>query len=200
MKKILIALIFFAAAGAGASVDALPTKTPSAPKGQPPQTAPAPIRVRFDAPTPPEKDKPVPVTLIAEGVPEGWPAEVGEGARLELLLRLPAGVKLKSEGWAPAELPKEDREDASGPWSLYEKKIPLQLKSGVPPETLLKETVRLAVVEEGTNWIITTRVRLVQGTNRWQAFGVLFATLQGNQRQFHTVPQAPIDIRSAQTN
>jgi len=168
--------------------------------GAPPKIAPAPIQIRFDAPIPPEKDKAVPVTMAVESVPGGWPAEIGEGARLELLLRLPVGVKLKSGGWAPVELAEEEKQDASGPWSLYEKRVPLQIKPGVPPGILLKETVALAVVEEGTNWIITARARLVQGASAWQTFGVLFATLQGTRGEFHASPKGPMDSQSAQTN
>ncbi len=182
---------------------AQPEKQPQAPAPaaeQLPKGASSPIRIRFEASTLLEKDKPVPVTLAVESVPEGWPVQVGEGARLELLLRLPIGVKLQSENWTPVEMSKEEKNDPTGPWSLYEKKIPLKITPGVPPEFLLKETMQLAVVEEGTNWIITTRVRLVQGSDTWQVFGALFATLQGNSGEFHTVPKAPTDIRSAQAN
>ena len=168
---------------------------------QPPELEPAPIKVRFDAPAPPELGKPAAVTLLVESSPKGWPAEVGPGAQLDLLLRLPVGVKLASEeGWSPAQLPAEEREDASGPWSVYEKKIPLQIKQGVPPEFLAKEKVELTVAEEGTNWIISARARLTQGSQTWQAFGVLFATLQGNNGQFHEIPKAPMDIQSAQAS
>ncbi len=177
------------------------TKTSSPAGPQLPKAASSsPIRILFEATTPLEKDKAVPVTLSVESVPEGWPAQIGEGAQLELLLRLPIGVKLQSENWTAVEMSAEEKKDPTGPWSLYEKKISLKITPGVPPESLLKETLQLAVVEEGTNWIITTRVRLVQGSDTWQAFGALFATLQGNSGQFHTVPKAPTDIRSAQAN
>jgi hypothetical protein len=83
---------------------------------------------------------------------------------------------------------------------VYEKQIPLQIKQGVPPELLAKEKLDLTVVEEGVNWIISSRARLTQDSQSWQAFGVLFATLQGNEGQFHEIPKAPTDIRSAQAS
>ncbi len=146
-------------------------------------------------------NQPVAVTLLVESSPKGWPAEVGPGARLDLLLRLPVGVKLASEeGWSPAPLPPEEKEDASGPWSVYEKQVPLQITQGIPPEFLAQEKVGLIVTEEGVNWIISARARLTQDSKTWQAFGVLFATLQGNEGQFHEIPKAPTDIRSAKAN
>ncbi len=168
---------------------------------QPPEPDPAPMKIRFDAPTAPQLNQPVPVTLRVEPSPKGWPAEVGPGARLDLLLRLPVGVSMASEGgWSPAQMPPEEKEDASGPWSVYEKQVPLQIKQGVPPELLADEKVELIVVEEGVNWIISARARLTQDSQSWQAFGVLFATLQGNEGQFHEIPKAPTDIRSAQAS
>jgi hypothetical protein len=159
------------------------------------------MKIRFDAPVPPQMNQPVGVTLLVESSPKGWPAEVGPGARLELLLRLPVGVKLASEeGWSPAQLPPEGEGDASGPWSVYEKQVPLEIVQGVPPEWLAQEKVELTVAEEGVNWIISARARLTQGSQSWQAFGVLFATLQGSEGEFHEIPKAPTDIRSAQAS
>jgi|GEM_PF-2068428 len=168
---------------------------------QVPELDPAPIKIRFDAPDAPRLNQPVSVMLLVESSPKGWPAEVGSGARLDLLLRLPVGVELASEeGWSSAQLPPEEKEDASGPWSVYEKQVPLQITQGVPPEFLAQEKVGLIVTEEGVNWIISARARLTQDSQTWQAFGVLFATLQGNEGQFHEIPKAPTDIRSAQAS
>ena len=168
---------------------------------QPPEPNPAPVKVRFEAAAAPKLNEPAPVTLLVESNAKGWPAEVGEEARLDLLLRLPVGVKLASEqGWSVAQLPPEEKEDASGPWSVYEKQIPLKITQGVPPEFLAREKVDLTVTEEGVNWIISARARLTQGSQTWQAFGVIFATLQGSDGQFHEIPKAPTDIRSAQAS
>ena len=167
----------------------------------PPEQNPAPVKIRFEATVPLQKGKPAPVTVLVESNPKGWPAEVGPGARLDLLLRLPAGVKLASEeGWSPAQLPPEERDDVTGPWSLYEKQIPLQIKLGIPPERLAAEKVELTVEEEGVNWIISVRARLTQDSQAWQAFGALFATLQGDKGEFHEIPKAPTDIQSAKAN
>ena len=184
----------------GARVNPRPSGT-EAGSEQPPEPEPASMIVRFETGAVPMLNMPSRVTLIVESNPKGWPAEVGEGARLDLLLRLPVGVKLASgEGWSPAQLPPEEKEDASGPWSVYEKQVPLQIKQGVPPERLAAEAVQLAVTEEGVNWIISARARLTQGSQTWQAFGVVFATLQGSDGQFHEIPKAPTDIRSAQAS
>ena len=204
MKKILISILFLAAVAAvatgiffmkrkpapsvsterpaaGAAKEtpmpsekaAPPAPETSAPEA-PPEQAPAPLKVRFEAQVPPQKGKPAPVTVLVESNPKGWPAEVGPGARLDLLLRLPVGVKLASEeGWSPAQLPPEERDDVTGPWSLYEKQVPLQIKLGIPPERLAAEKVELTVEEEGVNWIISVRARLTQDSQAWQAFGTV---------------------------
>ncbi|MDO8730284.1 MAG: hypothetical protein Q7J69_03750 [Candidatus Omnitrophota bacterium] len=229
MKKVLIAILLLAAAGAAAwfflarqkSETPLPVETvvdrgepvepqseavrPSTSSGrteeQPPELDSSPMKIRFEAPAALQLNQPVPVTLLVESNPKGWPAEVGPGARLDLLLRLPVGVKLASEeGWSPAQLPPEERDDVTGPWSLYEKQVPLQIKQGIPPERLAAEKVELKVAEEGVNWIISARARLVQDSQTWAAFGVLFATLQGNEGQFHEIPKTPADIRSAKAS
>ena len=196
MKKtwIVVALAGAVAAGWTPRTVAVPEET------QTPEAVKVPIEVRFEAKVPPELGKPVPIALIVDSVPEAWPAGIGEGSRIELLLRLPVGVQLKSEGWTSAPLPDTEKEDASGPWSLFEKKVPLQIQGTDRPETLLKENVELAVTEEGTNWIITARARLVQGQEAWQTFGVLFATLQGGQAEFHHIPKTPTDAQRAQAN
>ena len=227
MKRILISILFLVAAAAVAAgvflakqkqqprvpveqavrgepveprTEEVPAPGAPAPE-QPPKQDPAPLKIRFEAPVPPQMGKAVPVTLLVESNPKGWPAEVGPGARLDLLLRLPVGVKLASgEGWSPAQLPPEEKDDVTGPWSLYEKQIPLEIKQGVPPERLAAEKVELIVAEEGVNWIISARARLVQDSQTWQAFGVLFATLQGNEGKFHEIPKTPTDIRSAKAS
>ena len=116
--------------------------------------------------------------------------------RAELLLRLPVGVKLAAEGWSPADLPPEEKEDPTGPWNVYQKSVPVQAEG----EVLVREPVRLSVTEEGVNWIISSRVRVLQGRQALQAFGVVFATLQGKEGEFHAIPKGPIDTQSAQAS
>lgn len=156
-----------------------------------------PFRIYFDAAVPPELQKPVPVGLMVVPSPESWPAWVEGDCTLEMLLRLPLGVNLESADWKPKEIPEEEKDDPTGPWKLYEKSVQVQLKAGTPPEKLHTEALQLAVVEEGINWIITTRVRLMKGKEGWQTFGTLFATLYGEMAEFHIVPHAPTDTLRA---
>ena len=167
---------------------------------QPSKQIEGPFEVYFTAPTPPKisKGQPVVVTLQVASVPGNWPAELGPEARLDLLLRLPISVKLDSaeEGWTPVQLPTDA--DA-GSWSVYEKQVPLQLQQGVPPgELLTVQEIHLIVTEEGINWILSTRARLTQGSQVWQTFGLMFATLQGEEGEFHGTPKTPRDTESAQ--
>lgn len=220
MKRILVSILFLvtaAAVAAGVFLSKQKQRPPvppeqtgvvavkespvpqeeTAPQG--PEQEQAPLKIRFEAPVPPQMGQAAPVTLLVESNPKDWPAEAGPGAQLDLLLRLPIGVKLASEqGWSPMQLPPEEKDDVTGPWSVYEKQIPLQIKQGVPPELLAQEKVELTVAEEGVNWVITARARLTQGSQVWAAFGVLFATLQGDEGQFHGIPKGPGDIQSAQ--
>ena len=169
----------------------LEEKPEAEPKREQPEVPPAPLRIRFDATTPPVLQKPVPVSLVVETNPEIWPQGIIEDCQLEFLLRLPPGVKLESEGWNPVELPPQEKNDPSGPWSLFERKQPINIPAGVPPAVLAKETVNLSVVEPGSNWILTVRARLVSGTQSWQAFGLVLATLDGDTAKFHAQPLMP---------
>ena len=171
---------------------------PAAPEASPEPVPDSPLKVRFDAPEAPELNKPVAVTLIVESAASAWPTGVEGEAALDLLLRLPVGIKLASgEGWTPAEIPPEEKEDSTGPWSVFEKRVPVQIPAGAPPERLAAEKVELTVNEEGINWIISSRARLIHGSNAWQAFGLLFATLQEGKGEFHETPKTPKDTQIA---
>ena len=173
----------------------LEEKTAVEPKREQPEVPSSPLQVRFDATTPPVLQKPVPVSLVVETNPKIWPQGIGEDCQLEFLLRLPPGVKLESEGWKPAELPPQEKNDPSGPWSLFERKQPVKIPAGTPPSVLAMETINLAVVESGTNWVITARARLVSGAQSWQAFGLVFATLDGDTAKFHTQLLTPTQMQ-----
>ncbi len=153
----------------------------------------SPIQVRFEEPNPGKHKASVPVSLalVVERNPKGALLDEGD-AQLELLLRLPAGVKLiGAEGWRPEPLPKEEEGDSSGPWRLYKRQQPVK----VPPLTrghsspIAQVSVELTVMEEGVNWVITTRAKLTQGQQGWQTFGVIFATLQNGIVEFHSTPR-----------
>ncbi len=148
-----------------------------------------PIRVRFEALNPPKLNEAVPVRLIVERDPKGEPVRIGTTDRLELLLRLPVGVKLESPGWRPAKPSAQEKNDPSGPWFVFERAEPLTGSTGSSP-VLAEFPISLKVVEQGLNWVITTRVRLVQGEKAWQTFGVLFATLHNGVAEFHTTPKS----------
>ena len=162
-----------------------------------PKIPSAPLRVVFEASTPPVLGKPVPVSLVVESNPEVWPKEIGEDCRMEFLLRLPPGIKLESKGWNPVKLPPEEKNDPSGPWSLFGRKQPIKVPAGIPPTILAKEEMMLSVVEPGTNWIITTQARLVSGGQAWQTFGLLLATLDGETAKFHTQPIMPTQVQKS---
>lgn len=198
----VIAWVLFSGRETGSRFVAAPPLAPATapkiaeePQPSQPKPTPPPMRLSFEAAGAPALDKPVPVTLRVESSLEGWPAQLmGKECQMELLLRLPPGVKLRSEGWQEKPLPPEEEEDGSGPWSLFERKQPLSLPEGVPPQVLVKETTELAVVERGVNWVITARARLVHGSEAWQTFGVLFATLEGEKAAFHARPFTPMDV------
>jgi len=174
---------------------AAPAREPAAPEELQPKPAPPPMRILFEASGAPVLNQPVPVTLQVESNLEGWPAQLmGRECQMELLLRLPVGVKLESGGWEEKPVPPEEGEDGSGPWWLFERKQPLTLPDGVPPAQLARETVSLAVVEHGVNWVITARAKLACGSEAWQTFGVLFATLEGEKAAFHTRPFTPMEV------
>ena len=54
---------------------------------------------------------------------------------------------------------------------------------------LARVPVTLTVVKEGQNWVITSRLRLIQGEQAWQTFGVVFATLQEKVAEFSATPR-----------
>ncbi len=149
----------------------------------------SPIRIRFDAAEPPKLNEPVPVSIIIERDPRRPPIALEGTDRLNLLLRLPVGIKLAAEGWRSVPIPKKEKNDPSGPWTLFERDEPVLTGENSPCSAPIP--IRLTVVEEGTNWVITARAKLIQKKNVWQTFGVLFATLRKGTAAFHTVPRAP---------
>lgn len=166
------------------------TPTPQRPKEI------SPIRISFETPNPPRLNQSAEVILRIDsnpGVPFSSPEPLD---RLEILIRLPAGIKLVNEGWRPVQPPPEEETDPSGPWSLFERSEPF-LKvlppSGEKPESLTRVPISLTVTEEGINWVITARARIIQqGELAGQAFGILFATLEGEVAEFHTTPKATL--------
>ncbi|MBI3318417.1 MAG: glutamine-hydrolyzing carbamoyl-phosphate synthase small subunit [Candidatus Omnitrophica bacterium] len=156
-----------------------------------------PIRVRFEAPAPVRTKEPVSLHLIVERDPRGWPQAAPEG-ELELLLRLPSGVRLESKEWKPVPLPPGESKDRSGTWFLFEKREPINSLAG---NSLLLAWVplQLSVAEEGVNWVITARARVDQKGKVRQGFGVVFATLQEGHGSFHARPKTA-SSDSAQAN
>ncbi len=159
------------------------------------ETAPSPIRVRFEAPERKlEPGEVALVKLVVESVPEQWEPSEEPDAQLHLLLRLPVGVKLHTAGWTQTEEKPDQAPDASGPWFLYSKELRLTLPEGSPPERLFAEEIALAIVQTGTNWIITARARLTRSESAWQTFAPLFATYRAGQGKFHTMPVLEFDL------
>ena len=205
MKKILLGVAVLAAVAVTAGwffmnrptprsrpvSELMPASGAAQPKREQPELPAAPLKVRFDAPKPPVLGEAVPVSLVVESNAAVWPKEIGEDCQLEFLLRLPMGVKLASEGWKEMELPPKEKNDPTGPWFIFERKVPVRIPAGSPPSVIVKEPIELSVVEPGTNWIITVRARLVSGKQAWQTFGLLLATLEGETAQFHTQPLRP---------
>ncbi|MBI1953759.1 MAG: hypothetical protein HYS41_06530 [Candidatus Omnitrophica bacterium] len=151
----------------------------------------SPIQALFNTPAPPRLDEPVEVILEVRGRPGTPLPPIREGAKLEILLRLPVGVKLSSAGWVPVEpSAQEKKENPSGIWSLYGWKRPLAKPEG---ELLDRMPIRLTVAEEGMNWIITARVRVIQGQEAWQTFAATFATLKYGTAKFSPVPLTALD-------
>ena len=171
-----------------ASVPQPAEKAPVAVVGKKPPVAV--LKVVFDAPNPPRLNEPVAVTLVIEKNPNNWPADVGSNPTLNILLRLPPGVKLSGEGWTPTPLPPEEKKDQTGPWSLYAREETLTLVSDSSSLVLVRIPASFTLVEEGVNWIITARARLSQGKQVWQSFGVIFATLSQGEAAFHSIPKA----------
>ena len=181
----------------GAPVHAVP---PSPPPGSPDfcDEMAAPIRVTFETPGPGESG---PVLLRVETDPKGWPADAEGEHELEILLRLPAGVRLEPGEWTAAEPPPDEKAaDPTGPWNLFELRRTVQVPVGGSVKALAEEPIRMAVSQEGTNWVITVRARISRGGQVWQAFGVLFATRQGDVSEFHTAPKSPADALRARTD
>ena len=155
---------------------------------------------KTDAPAPAIQVKFIPgpkqMLLQVEKNPKGWPPDAPAGGRLEILLRLPFGVKLESEGWSPVPLPEGERKDGSEEiWSAFEQTRAIE-EDPKEPDQLAKIPLKLKVAEDGINWIITARVKLTQGQKNWTGFGTIFATRQGGMTEFHTAPKRP----DAQTN
>lgn len=171
------------------------------PSEQEPARPSSPLKVGFFPAGSGALGEPIGVDLVVEPQPDAWPAGWTGEAALEFLLRLPAGVQLRSEGWTPVDLPAEEKADSSGPWILFERKRTLDLPAGPPGEELARERIELAVVEKGTNWIVTTRARLSRGSESWQTFGVIFATVdpQGIV-EFHPTPRLPAMEPRAEAN
>ncbi|MBI3323347.1 MAG: hypothetical protein HYZ95_02660 [Candidatus Omnitrophica bacterium] len=150
--------------------------------------APAPIRARFELPEQgAAMGEAMELTLVAEPNPEAGADLAGQAGSVDLLLRLPNGIRLDSEGWELAEIPAEERGDETGPWRLYERSVPAA-PSTVKRE-LLREPVLLAVTEEGLNWVVTARVRVAAGARQWQALTTVFATTEGDRAEFHEAPR-----------
>lgn len=167
-----------------------------------PEKPKAPIQVRFEAAGPGALDEAIPVELVVEADMETLPAGlVGEEVTLEYLLRLPQGIRLKSEGWAPVELSPEEKNDPTGVWSLFERKRMLTTPAETAAAEWAREKIALAMTEKGANWVITTRVRLTWGSLSWQTFGAVFASVDEKGRvEFHTTPRVPATEQRAQAN
>ncbi len=155
------------------------------------EAPPSPIRVRFETEAVPKLHQAVPVTMVVERNPKGPPLKIEAGSRLELVLRVPEGVRLSGEGWVPVDLPPEEEEDPTGPWFLFEWRDPIEWKEPVQAEgafVLTQVPALLEMMEEGSNWLIVGRARLIQGSTSWKASGVILATLEGTQAKFHSEP------------
>jgi len=176
---------------------ALDQKTPSPTPSPAPavETAPSPLRVRFEAPERKlAREEIALVKLVVESVPEQWEMSEEPDAQLHLLLRLPIGVRLHTPDWTRTEEESDQAPNASGPWFLYSKELRLTLPEGLPPERLVEEEIALAIVQTGTNWIITARARLTRNESAWQTFAPLFATYRAGKGKFHTMPVLEFDL------
>ena len=167
-----------------------------------PEKLKAPLQVRFEAPGSGALEEAIPVELIVAVDAEMMPAGLaGQEITLEYLLRLPQGVQLKSEGWAPVELSPEEKNDPTGVWSLFERKRTLTAPEKSAVSEWAREKIALAVVEKGSNWVITARARLTQGPASWQTFGAVFASVDEKGRvEFHITPRVPATEQRAQAN
>jgi len=133
----------------------------------------------------------VPIELAIRSHPSDWPEEAYGEMEWQFLLRLPVGVKLESPDWAVHPIPKEEENDPTGPWFLFERTLPTHIERGSLPEALVRQTLMLKVVEPGTNWIVSIRARLVKDKQAWQTFGIIFATLDETGRAtFHEMPRS----------
>ena len=151
-----------------------------------------PIQLEFEATDPPRLNQPVTLTLLVKAQPEGWqPAMSGEG-RIDLLLRLPIGVRLEGEEWKPVDVPESEKEDPSGPWTLYGWTQPVSVPQSVSePQVLARVPMTLTVVQEGMNWVIAARATVeFPGQPPVPGNGVLFATVKEDVAEFHTAPKA----------
>ncbi len=148
-----------------------------------------PLQVAFETSSASQKD--APVILVVEGDPSRWPAPLQTEAELTLLLNLPASFKLKSEGWKPVETPTGEAEDPAGPWSRYERRQTLLLRSS-DRQQIARLPISLALTEEGTNWVLTVKAEIRRGEESITGFGTLFATFQEGTVEFHQKPKRPI--------
>jgi len=137
----------------------------------------------------------LPVTVRVERNPNKPQISLNSQAHMEVLLRVPSGVRLMSEGWKPVPLPEAEKKEERGVWSLFEKAAPVTADKSVGHLPLA-----LSVVEEGVNWVITARVRIIQGKETWQTFGVLFATARKGIVEFHGKPKMDFEQVDAQAN
>ncbi|MBI3333129.1 MAG: hypothetical protein HYZ93_03460 [Candidatus Omnitrophica bacterium] len=159
--------------------------------------APAPIRVELSPVAHPEPGLEPAVRQMLLKVardPKNWPADMKGEGRLEILLRLPIGVDLDQAnrgGWTPVKPRPEEKRDATGPWRLFQRTVPAgRVKES--PDLLAREVIPLRIVEDGTNWVITARVRLIQGGTTIQAFGAIFASRQRGAAELHALPKGSL--------
>lgn len=158
----------------------------------------SPIQVRFEMMLPKLPPEASFIHLVVERKPELLSVQTTQERKLELFLRLPRGIRLESPGWKTVTASPKEKKDPTGTWTLYERSEPIP-PSESEPLLLARVPITLAVIEEGTNWVITTRARLIEPGKAWTAFGALFATRQGSQVQFHATPKLPNE-RNAQEN
>lgn len=182
VKMMETGLLLLALAGTGVS-----TSTAWA---QQEKEAPSPIQVRFETVNASQPIEGAFVHLIVERKPELLSLKTPAERSLELFLRLPQGVRLLSTDWKPIPQSPQEKKDPTGTWSLYEKAEKISLQES-DPLLLARVPLSLSVIEDGTNWVITARARLIEPGKSWTAFGVLFASRQKGQAKFHMTPQIP---------
>lgn len=155
------------------------------------QADPASLRVRFDLPRSRARiGDPQQLTVVVERGGETGAVTPAAGDRaagpVDLLLRLPPGVELQSEGWDPIEPPpdKDKEEKGTGPWKLFEREAAASAPA-VGTSELLREPLKLVVTQDGRNWVITARAKWGQH----KAFATVFATTENGKAEFHAEPR-----------